>query len=514
MNLDLTLTQLEAAQLVRHLIEEKPAYIFKHALTQATTYESVLKNKRREIHQRVAFAMEEIFAHRLDENAAILAQHFAEAGLDAKIAEYATRAGDVATRVFAYPEARVHYARALEAIARLSDDDANRRRRADTIIKQVAVSLRSAGPAETIKRLSEAETLAQPFAENANAPREDRVRLARIYFWQGHALLHHGDSRAAVEKMRAVMTIAQAENEPPLLAVAANIIGRSLTLRGQFAQALPILSDAIIALEQTHDENEWIFGVGMRGFCFAMRGQVARGIAEAERTLARAHQVGTLTGTSVAHFIIAMTRLFGDSIPGALEHARGVIETAAKSGDRLHAYVGHGFLAWAQTRAGQWDDAEKSFTQAEAIAQAIGGRLAFSDWFMAARTENYFRRGEYTRARDLAQEAIALTKSSGVIFFTGLAHRLCAQARAHMPNENWDAIENHCTASLQCFEEGDARIEIARTHLAWGKILLERDNATSARDHFERAAAQFETAGLARELAETRALMREEHGAN
>ena len=46
MTLDSQLTQLENEQLVRQLLAEEPAYIFKHALVQDTAYESLLKQRR------------------------------------------------------------------------------------------------------------------------------------------------------------------------------------------------------------------------------------------------------------------------------------------------------------------------------------------------------------------------------------------------------------------------------------------------------------------------------------
>lgn len=501
-----SLTQLEGAELVRRTLDDELAYLFKHALVQDTAYSSLLLSQRREVHQRVAQAIEQLYAGRLDEFAALLAQHYAETHEDSKTAEYAARAGDLAAKLYAYPEARGHYALALEAIARLPDDDANRRRQLDVLIKQVSVSLRSAGPAETLKRLAEAEILAQEFAARPAATREDRVRLVRVHFWQGHALLHHGEVGASLEKMQAVMAAAQAENEPPLLAVSASVIGRSLVVRGQFPQAIPILTDAIAALEQTYDDLEWIFSVGMRGFAIAMRGDVAQGIAEAERTLVRAEEVGTLTGISVAHFCIAMTHLFCDSIPAAQEHARRVVETAARSGDRLHAYVGNGFLAWAQIRANQFEEADASFARADAIAQAIGARLTFSDGFNAARTEYHLRRGEYPQAISLAQEEIAFAQKTTTSVYTGLIHRVCAQAMTKSA-QDWNEIENHLAASLRLFEEDDARLEAARTRMAWGKILQERGETDLARKYLEQAAAQFNASGLKRELEETRILL-------
>jgi hypothetical protein len=44
MNLQTQLAQLETAQLVHHLADEEPAYIFRHTLTQESAYDSLLKN--------------------------------------------------------------------------------------------------------------------------------------------------------------------------------------------------------------------------------------------------------------------------------------------------------------------------------------------------------------------------------------------------------------------------------------------------------------------------------------
>ena len=56
----------------------EPAYIFKHALIQDVAYQSLLKERRRELHRAVGLAIEEIYADRLAEHAEELAHHFRE----------------------------------------------------------------------------------------------------------------------------------------------------------------------------------------------------------------------------------------------------------------------------------------------------------------------------------------------------------------------------------------------------------------------------------------------------
>ncbi len=101
-------------------------YVFKHALVQDVAYGSLLRPRRRRLHELVARAMEELYADRLDEHAAELAHHYAEGEVWDKAFVYGRRAGDLARGIFANREAIHQYSRALDAAGRMhpSPDDA------------------------------------------------------------------------------------------------------------------------------------------------------------------------------------------------------------------------------------------------------------------------------------------------------------------------------------------------------------------------------------------------------
>ena len=114
------LDELQAVELIR----EKQAapeleYIFKHALAQEATYESILLQKRRELHAAVGQAIETLFADRLEEFYSLLAYHYAKAEAWEKAQEYLFKAGDQAGRMAADAEALAHYQQAMAAYARL-----------------------------------------------------------------------------------------------------------------------------------------------------------------------------------------------------------------------------------------------------------------------------------------------------------------------------------------------------------------------------------------------------------
>jgi class 3 adenylate cyclase/tetratricopeptide (TPR) repeat protein len=113
--LDGMLTKLVAAGIV--FPEERGlerSFIFKHALVRDAAYESLLLMRRREWHERVAYALERGFADLAAKEPELLAYHFGEAGLLAPACEYRMRAGDQAVNRSAYPEAIAHFSAGLK----------------------------------------------------------------------------------------------------------------------------------------------------------------------------------------------------------------------------------------------------------------------------------------------------------------------------------------------------------------------------------------------------------------
>ncbi len=165
MNLNTSLAQLETAQLVRRVDDPELAYQFKHALTQDSAYESLLKSDRVRVHRVVAQTYEILYADRLDEFAPIIAQHYAGADDAAKALEYSVRAGDVAARIYATTEAITHYTRALDLAKRMKAGEASLLR--DLYIKRGRVLELGARNDLALENYAEMETLARERGDRA-----------------------------------------------------------------------------------------------------------------------------------------------------------------------------------------------------------------------------------------------------------------------------------------------------------------------------------------------------------
>lgn len=120
--LDWHLAQLERADLVHEKTRlPELEYMFKHSLTQEAAYESLVHERRREFHRRVANALETLFAERQEEFLGLLGYHFDRAGEKEKAIDYLLRAGDKTRLSDAHVEAIQFYERARDLLLETGD---------------------------------------------------------------------------------------------------------------------------------------------------------------------------------------------------------------------------------------------------------------------------------------------------------------------------------------------------------------------------------------------------------
>jgi tetratricopeptide (TPR) repeat protein len=133
----------------KEFLYEQPAlpeveYIFKHALVQEAAYGSILAERRRGIHRRVADAIERLFGDRLDEFASLLAYHYTRAEHWEKAQEYLFKAGNQAGRMAADTEALEHFRQAEAAYLKAFGDRLSSLQRA-SLARNIGAALYGTG---------------------------------------------------------------------------------------------------------------------------------------------------------------------------------------------------------------------------------------------------------------------------------------------------------------------------------------------------------------------------------
>jgi tetratricopeptide (TPR) repeat protein len=482
-------------------------YQFAHALFQQYLYNQLGAGERRMLHGEIAALLEEFYQGQTAGIAAQLARHYTRAGDDEKATDYLVQAGDAAGRLFAHAEARLHYARALEALARLPDTVANRRRRVDILIKQVASSWLAYPLEQNLVHLTEARRLVEELPGPDGVPGSDQVRLAHIHCWMGRI---HGARNAlseALQYYRQVLPVAQEIGDPELLGFPSNAMGQMLMVQGRVAKSEPLFCQSMIALEQTGHLWYWVQALANHGTAIAIMGNYAEGLAELQRALAHAQEMGSASSICLVHFNVGIVHLLCGDPLRAIEAARKAAEAAEESGDRLFVCWGRGVQAYAEADAGQFEAAAASMARSQAVARELGGRLLFEDWFLAVRAEIALGMGRVQEALALAKRAVVIAQEMDSLAGEAIALLVWGRALASLETPRWDEAESRFEESLRLVESTPSPPQAAHTHLVWGTVCRDRGNPATAREHWERAAALYKACGITWQAETVRALI-------
>jgi class 3 adenylate cyclase/tetratricopeptide (TPR) repeat protein len=217
-------------------IYEQPAvgdteYIFKHALTQQVAYNSVLIERRRQLHERIGTAIETLYADRLDDRLDSLANHYSHSANVNKAVDYLGPAARQAVSRSAFAEAQAQLQKGLESLKALPESSERDARELELASALAEVLQRTRGYAapETAAAAARASALAEKSGNLA------QLVLQGFLVWR--SVLVSGDYPGAAALADQLLDLAQREGSQTTLACAhqAQLISRFY--RGDLAGA-------------------------------------------------------------------------------------------------------------------------------------------------------------------------------------------------------------------------------------------------------------------------------------
>ena len=114
------LDRLVASELIFRIgTPQEPSYSFKHALVQEAAYASLLRERRRQLHARIATVLESQYQEVARTQPEELARHYAAAGLNTEAIGYYRKAATRAIAASANAEAIAHLRKGLELLQSL-----------------------------------------------------------------------------------------------------------------------------------------------------------------------------------------------------------------------------------------------------------------------------------------------------------------------------------------------------------------------------------------------------------
>jgi tetratricopeptide (TPR) repeat protein len=221
---------IEAGLLFRQGVPPDARYLFKHALVQDVAYGTLLRERRQQLHARIATVLDQEFDVG-DSQPELLARHYTLAAMPQEAINYWQRAGHRATKTSANKEAITHFRNALQLLEALPERVAH----ADQEL-QLLLAL---GPALMTTRSSVAPEIGQVYArarELASAGQQAADLFPTVWgAWL--VAFSRGDFAAAARLVDELFGMANASQNPELTLQAHHAAWPSLMVGGDLAAA-------------------------------------------------------------------------------------------------------------------------------------------------------------------------------------------------------------------------------------------------------------------------------------
>jgi predicted ATPase len=247
------------------IVEQRPApggvaFRFTHAMFRTLLYEEIFAPRRIRLHQQVGRAFEEVYARRLEEHAAELAEHFTqstETGDLQKAVRYGELAAQRAMSVYAHGEAVRHLEQAVRAQEVLDPDDQERR---CTLLLNLGAAVSNAG--EPLRYLEDVGPQALELAEKLGDPEQVMRACQQAFEAQVAASGAGGWGRQAIARW-AEAAGAAAKPDTPERVIADTALGRVAVARGQPELGRALLTRALELARELHDNRvHWSAATG------------------------------------------------------------------------------------------------------------------------------------------------------------------------------------------------------------------------------------------------------------
>ena len=181
-------------------------YIFKHALTQEVAYNSLLIQRRKEIHEKIGRAIEEVYSDRLQEFYEMLAYHYSRSDNVEKAYQYLRLSGEKAAGNYSHWEAYGFYKNARDMLNKLPETEEIKKRKIEVLLFMTAPIIFLGYPAETLEMLQEGEMLSKALGDEYHLARFYRS-IGLYYTYRGNPQLGIGYVKHAFEKARMAQVI-------------------------------------------------------------------------------------------------------------------------------------------------------------------------------------------------------------------------------------------------------------------------------------------------------------------
>jgi class 3 adenylate cyclase/tetratricopeptide (TPR) repeat protein len=470
-------------------------YIFKHALTQEVAYNSLLLKRRKEIHERIGKAIEELYPERLEEFYEILAYHYVRGEVLEKAGWYMKLSGSKAVRTHSMREAYSFYNEALAILHRLPDTVENTKEKLEVLVLMTAPMRLLGFPEGSLEMLQEGECLCKDLKDTRRLALFNGC-LSAYYTFRGDALLGVKYGEEALEEGLKTQDIDLIV--PIALGLCFSYIGT-----GRWDKVVDIAPGVLDLLEKAGRQSEFFAThvnpySNLCGYCGASMGQLGNfeeGNIFLEKGLRHAIQIDDALGVAMAEYEYGLFFHTKGDWKSAIEHFQNGIKYGEEAKVLALLAWSWAFMGSAYSYLGDPETGRRYLEKGLKIQRDAGFEYLLSIYPLIL-SDICLRLGDPKSALNFADEALSLSQKNSDKYLEALSWVFLGCIMARTETAKTHKAEDYILQGMNILHELKFKPWYARGQLILGEVYANAGEKEKALENLEKAEAMFHEMGM------------------
>ena len=469
-------------------IYEQPAvggteYIFKHALTREVAYNSLLLDRRKQLHERAGETLEAMFAGQLEDHLDELAHHYSRSDKIEKAVEYLRRVAEQALQRSAHADAIDRLTTATNLLQRLPDNPARIQR--ELILRLALGRAFSAVKGYAALEVERAYTRAWELCE----PLGDTPELFPAVYglWVMH--LVRGELRRSRELAEQLLGRARIADDSDLLLYGLMASGVIAYWMGEFIPGKKYFEDAISIYDpDRHGPLVLRYGgIDLGMVCLTHDAWMLWQLGYPDRALKRGNEALAL-GRKLTHplsnaqcdFFVGILRQYRREAGAVQEIAERVIAQSAEHGFIEFMADATPLRGWSIAQQGRRDEGLAQIREGLVTTRAIGAEL-WRPYFLCLQAETLLQTGRLDDGLATVAEALVTAEKHENHHNRAEIHRLKGELLLMLDDSNVQEVEICFRKAIEIARNQSAKSWELRATMSLARLLAKRGKRDEGR---------------------------------